>query len=41
VNDPTGRAQVQRELASVIEKLGSSGAGTRAARCIATTLGLA
>ena len=41
VNDPAGRAQVQRELASVIEKLGSSGAGTRAARCIATTLGLA
>jgi lipid-A-disaccharide synthase len=41
LNDEIARAGVQRELASVIEKLGSSGAGTRAARCIATTLGFA
>ncbi len=41
VNAAPARAQVQRELAAVIEKLGSPGAGAHAARCIATTLGLA
>jgi lipid-A-disaccharide synthase len=41
VNHAEVRSGVQRELAAVIEKLGTPGAGARAAQVIAATLGLA
>ncbi len=41
VNDASARAEAQCDLAAVIGKLGTPGAGARAARCIADTLGLA